>query len=377
LAPVCIPVFTIAAINALLITADGAPQQLLQAHHHFHLRNTWQYIPLAANAILLIVVHMYGMPLVQFALYSTLITAGMFIIDIMLIRHLRILNDFHFRFQLKNTSSSLFSYQSFIHAGISFLSVQADRLIIGSILDVRAVTTYTIITKPYFIIRGLIASGYPAFQPGLTGYYLKGDIQAFIDYSTRIIRGTFVTMVCMSAFITAFFYPLLDLWLGTHMYHEFVAWGMVSLGIACLTMIYTPYYRTMVYSDEVNSVLRFSYISVPLNVLISIYLTGQFGFYGVILGTLVQIIAEGIYITYSMRKKVGSRWINIPGIHLIITGVMVASAILISSLLRNAIIFETRTILLMLGYAAICLGITGYVVRSTKLFTPTQSNFPG
>lgn len=280
-------------------------------------------------------------------------------------------------FQLKQSPSSAFSNRSFIHAGISFLSVQADRLIIGSILDVSAVTTYTIITKPYFIIRGLIASGYPAFQPGLTGFYLKGDMQAFIAYSSRIIRGTFLTMVCMSAFITAFFYPLLDLWLGTHMYHDYVGWGMVSLGIACLTMIYTPYYRTMIYSDEVNSVLRFSYISVPLNVLISIYLTGQFGFYGVILGTLCQIVAEGIYITYTMRKKTGSGWINIPVRHLIITVIMVASALLISAGLRNAFVFETKTMLLMIGYAAVCLGITAYIVRSTKLFTPIQSNFPG
>lgn len=292
------PIFICAAVNTGLLTIQATYIQLLNAHHYFHTRNTWQYIPVTCNIFLLFLISAGKLTIIPYCIYLTGLSGLSLFIDLMLIHNSGILRGTPFRFSLKSNVSSRYTTTSFIHAAISFLSVQADRLIIGSVLNTQAVTTYTIITKPYFLLRGLVASAYPVFQPTLSAAYFSGDAEAYRDLSRRVIRSAFMVVFCTSILLCAFFYPLLEAWMQTTEYHADAVWGMISIAIACVTMLYTPHYRTLAHSNALHDIVWFSYLSVPVNVLISILLTHFLGFQGVIIGTAVQISAEGIYIHY-------------------------------------------------------------------------------
>lgn len=298
-----VPLFVLAGINASILTIDAFPQQLLQGYNLFNFRNRWQYIPLIGNAMLLIYAATFEMSIIQFALCNVALAGMILLIDLGLVMRRKLLKQTSLFFTLRKTSSTTFSNWSFAHAAISFLSIQADRLILGSVLNVSAVTTYSIITKPYFVLRGMVAAAHPAFQPGLSALYLSGEKDKYVAYSKQVISITFLGMLAVSCWIGAFINPLLEMWLNSSAYAHVSVWGILSLSIACITMLYTPHYRTLTHSAELKYLLRFSYIGVPLNVIISIVLSYSFGFQGVIIGTVVQVCMEGIYIYYLMRQR--------------------------------------------------------------------------
>lgn len=368
------PLFVLAGINASMLTISTAPQLLLQAKHYFHKRNTWQYIPLLGNLVLLLLTGPLHLNIITFAVWSCSLSLASLIIDVILVRHTKIIRHIPVRFTLKQTASSNFARTSFTHAAISFLSVQADRLIIGSVLNVSAVTTYIIITKPYFLLRGLISAGYPTFQPALSEAFLSGNMDRYREMSNRLIRVSFVAIVCMCGFITAFFYPLLETWIHTDIYHPFAIWGMFSLITICLTMLYTPHFRTIANSGQLQSIVRFSLISVPINVLVSIILSYTIGFQGVIIGTFVQICGEAVYIFYQLNKITQIRLFPISAKYLILAACICIGSYLLSQQTFNTHTFETKTLLYMTEFLVFISIICYSVFKKEKPFQLTMRN---
>ncbi len=350
-------IFICAAVNTILLTIQAMYIQLLNAHDQFHVRNAWQYIPITGNILLLIWISSGRLSILPYCLGLIGTTGISLLIDLLLTRHAGILSGISFRFTLKRNVSTGYTNASFIHAAISFLSIQADRLIIGSVLNVQAVTTYTIITKPYFLLRGLVASGYPIFQPSLSALYLRGDLEAYRNFSRRVIRSAFMVVFCISLFLCAFFYPLLEAWVQTSAYHPAAIWGMLSLAIACLAMLYTPHYRTLVHSHALQDIVRFSYISVPVNVALSVILTHYLGFQGVIIGTAVQIAAEGIYVQYLAKRHMQISRSPLSGTQWIMCILLTLAALAISRMMYSAELWHPATYM----YMALSLLAMGYI----------------
>lgn len=370
-------IFLLAGLNATLLTLNTAPQLLLQARHYFHLRNSWQYVALLCNLILLLCVAPTNMSLIAFSAWNCGISLIGLCIDSYLVYRTRVIKPIPIVFTLRRSVASSFARTSFLHAAISFLSVQADRLIIGSVLNVSAVTTYTIITKPYFLLRGLVTAGFPTFQPALSGTYLSGSAETYKDLSGRVIRTALVVVVSLCGFIVAFFYPLLETWLHTTKYHPYVIWGMLSLLIVCITMLYTPHFRTLANSARLKDILRLSVYMVPLNVVISILLSKTLGFQGVIIGTLVQIIVECIYIYILMRKEIiplSDR--SLLPIYVFASGLALFSYFL-SKGMYNAHTLSAGVILPMLAYIVALSAIVLYTVRKEQPFRASNKAVSG
>ncbi len=367
-----IALFTLAGINACILTISTAPQLLLQAKHYFHKRNSWQYIPLLGNFSLLMLTEPLKLSILTFAGFSCVLSIAGLCIDALLVRHTQVIRNIPIRFTLKPTVASHFARSSFAHAAISFLSVQADRLIIGSVLNVSAVTTYTIITKPYFLLRGFISAGYPTFQPALSEAYLSGNIDHYKQLSSRIIRVSFILVICMCGFLTAFFYPLLETWVHTSQYHPYAKWGMLSMITICITMLYTPHFRTISNSAQLNSIVRFSMISVPVNVLASIILSYYMGFQGVIIGTLIQICGEAIYIYYLLNHstKIKPQVISVK--YLLIALCICVGSYLLSLQLYEAHTFDKLTLIYMATFVIWILIICVPILKKEKLFQETK-----
>jgi O-antigen/teichoic acid export membrane protein len=186
---------------------------------------------------------------------------------------------------------------------VGFLAIQADRLIIASFFSVASVAIYAIITKPYFLLKGLLATSYPVIQPQLSKYNMQQNREDFNDFTSRLIRSSFVLFLSGISFISIFFEEALWIWLRSADYNNHTVWGVLMLLGLGITVLYSPFYRTLFYTDKVKNILNFSFISVSINLLISIILTSYIGFQGVIIGTTTQIILEFFYFNHLAKNE--------------------------------------------------------------------------
>lgn len=314
-APLGFTLFIFAAINASITTIDSIPQNLLNAYKHFHLRNKFQLIVIGFNlTTILLIQFTTSITLTRFAIATTILSLLSLCFDLYLVRKTQIIKDNPIKFlvgkPLVRSPYSNYSYQVFLLSLIGFLAVQADRFIIASVLDVTAVTIYTIITKPYFVLRGVIATTFPVIQPTLTKMNLASDKRNFAVFSGKIIRVGFIVMFGVTILVALFYDQVLQVWLGTDEYNMYIKWGLLSLVTLCISMLYHPYFRTLLLSNKIKAIIKFSLFSVMGNVVVSTLLAYYIGFQGVIIGTLLQIIAELIFSYVIFNKQLQPIGIN-------------------------------------------------------------------
>ena len=228
-------------------------------------------------------------------------------LDLLLVRRKKLLQGIPIKLKLNNTifrsTNIVYNYRLFLLSLVGFLAIQADRLIIASFFSVASVAIYAIITKPYFLLKGLLATSYPVIQPQLSKYNMQQNREDFNDFTSRLIRSSFVLFLSGISFISIFFEEALWIWLRSADYNNHTVWGVLMLLGLGITVLYSPFYRTLFYTDKVKNILNFSFISVSINLLISIILTSYIGFQGVIIGTTTQIILEFFYFNHLAKNE--------------------------------------------------------------------------
>lgn len=298
----------LAAANAFIITLAAVPQNLLTANKLFLLRNKFQLVVICLNLLVILGIQFTSwMSLNYFALFTTIITLISFIGDIYLVKKKQLLKNIKLTIlkgkAIFKTPFSGYSMQVFLLSLISFLAVQADRFVIASVLDVASVTIYTIITKPYFVLRGINAISFPVVQPILNKLNLEENKKGYIDFIIKITRVGFLFMLCITVITIIFYHEVLIIWLGTDEYNTYIKWGALSLISLCINMLYSAHFRTLIHTKYIKQIINFSFISVLGNIIISVCLSKYYGFQGVIIGTFVQIIAECIFSYYLLYKN--------------------------------------------------------------------------
>ena len=375
-------IFSLAAVNAVILTIGTIPINILNANKYFHQRNVLQCIPLGLN--LLLIVYLFidkTFPLINFSILIVMLTLLSFLLDLLLVKRKSLIKNIPIRLvtdkSLFTSHNSGYNYRVLLISLVSFLAVQADKIIIASFFSVASVTIYTIISKPYFLLKGILAITYPVIQPRLSNLHIQSNRNGFTEFSTKIIRSSFLVFLLGICFISIFFKQALWIWLGTAEYNTYVIWGIVSMSALCITVLYGPFYRTLLYTDSINNLLNFSYISVSVNLLISILLTFKIGFQGVIIGTIAQIILEYFYLNYLATKKM---YVDIKLIYTkklmlaVVTtlGISISVYLLTSNFSDSAIM----QIIFALSTVIIFILILYYFVRSERissLFTKSET----
>ena len=298
--------FFIGAINAFITTLDAVPQNIITANKLFHKRNLYQAILVLLNFGVIIAAQVYELSIQLFAVLTTAITALVFLTDTFIVFQYKLIKDIKIRLlsfkKLLHSPFSGYSLQVFLHSVVSFMAIQADRLIIGAVLDPSAVTIYTIITKPYIVLRGITAITFPVLQPSLTKLFIDDIKINYARFSAKIVRIGLFLMINITLLVALFYDDILLLWLGTAEYYQYLIWGVLSLVTLSITMLYQPYFRTLLHSNKIISLLKFSMFSVTGNVLISILLTHYLGFQGVLIGTFIQILSELVFSYFLIGK---------------------------------------------------------------------------
>lgn len=302
-----ITLFSLAAINAVLLTISTIPVNILNGNNCFHSRNRLQFIPVVATLLLVIYLLTHSnLSLVYFSAAMVCISLLSLILDLLLVKNKNLIKGIPIRLILNrslfHSKNIVYNYNVFILSFVSFLAVQADKLVIASFFSVASVTVYAIITKPYFLLKGFLAITYPVIQPQLSKYNLQATRDNFNLFSTKIIQGSFILFLLGISFLSIFFEEALWIWLRSTEYNIYISWGVLSMLALAITILYGPYYRTLIYTDGIKKILNFSYLSVAINLVISIILTSWIGFPGVIIGTFTQILLEFFYTNYLATK---------------------------------------------------------------------------
>lgn len=367
--------FSLAAINSFLITLDAVPQNILTANKHFLIRNKYQLAIIGLNLLIVLGIQFTNLITLNiFAALTTLTTLLTLLCDLYLVSIKKLLKGLSIKLlsgkSIFSTPYSGYSMQVFLLSLISFMAVQADRFIIASVLDVASVTIYTIITKPYFVLRGVTSISFPVIQPMLTRLNLEKDKTAYFNFTGKVIRTAFLFMLSITLLTAIFYNQVLTLWLGTDIYNIYIKWGILSLAGLCISMLYTPFYRTLLHSNYIRIIVKFSLISVLINVILSITLSKLLGFQGVIIGTLVQIICEFIfsYTLFYKKFEYPVKFTKINKGFLLLVVCLIAIAFGINYLVANYAHNLTLQAILFVGFLGLLSFISYKIIKTENIF---------
>lgn len=316
-------IFFLAALNSLITILDAAPQSLITANNLFHTRNKYIGISILLNLFIILgVQYTSAITIELYAFLVTITSIFVWFMDHNLVKRKNLLNGIKISYRkisyLKHSAYADYSLQVFAFSLISFMAIQADKLIIAIVLDTSAVTLYTIITKPYFVFKGILAATIPVVQPKLNEYYFNNLTNNFIKLSRKFTRVSFLILLSCTLLIGLYYKDLLSIWLKTNEYNNYASWGIISMATLCLTLFYAQFLRTLLHTNKIKYIIYFSLIGVSINVITSVVLSYYIGFQGVIIGTTVQILLELIYYKYLERKFIKTDKTNPSGYNYLI-----------------------------------------------------------
>lgn len=194
-----------------------------------------------------------------------------------------------------------YSKESFLLALISFFSQNADKLIIGLFLNVKMVTVYTIVTKPFNLFKSLLQKVFVILDP----HYVKLKLKSHHELSHFIVECTMLLIISVSILISALIILLPDLfylWLGTDEYSQYILYSWILLASLIIRSFYSLFNRALFVIGETKALIRVSIVTVGFNLTAGLICVYYFGFAGVIFGTCIQLILSTYMIlSYSLK----------------------------------------------------------------------------
>ena len=180
-------------------------------------------------------------------------------------------------------------------------ATQADTFIIAYYLPVSMVAVYAIVTKLFYILRGVYGTLLAVVQPMVFSATHQNDlvfIKKLALKGFKYILVLYVPLIILASIIST---PFITLWMGEE-YGKYGLWSSVFL----LQYLYAPsvgvFGTISVGMSKLKYIQIYGIFSALSNVILSILLVQHYGFYGVILGTVITTFF-GIFIIYPYYCK--------------------------------------------------------------------------
>lgn len=280
---------------------------LFFAHHRQTLIGTSTFVVSLTGTILTVVLLYYGVGLWSFVYSSYFQLIGTGIVQFLLLRryypHLRIL----FRHFNPKLLRELFNYGIFlfINGVAGLIIMQTDRLVIGQVISLAAVSVFSLTTRIPEVVMGLIAKVMDNATPALMEITTReSDEQARVQYKRILVL---VTALCMLSFwlVISLNGWFIALWVGP----SFFA-GKLVLVLAMGITVQQTLVRTgssFLYAKGITrSVSLMGLVEAPINITLSIFLGHRIGLPGVLIGTLVASLLTSVWYTpYLLNRHLG------------------------------------------------------------------------
>jgi len=359
-------VFIVSALNGVVLFLDYIPSNILSGFSYFHKRNKLQLLPLALNmGLLYLVAVLSKITLIQYCLLTTGINLIFLIGDIILLRSIPEMRNvkfaLHFKKDLLFNKYTKFSMVLFAISAVGFLGIQSDRIILASIINISAVTVYTIITRPYFLLKTIMGSSYSVIQPILIKTQLL-DEERFFGILERFTRISFIMIFSVVLIFSTFFETIMRLWLSTANYDQYTIWGIFALINICIPMLYGAISRTLLLTTGSGNLLKYNSIAITINFISSIFLVYYIGFQGVIIGSTIQFIFEFYvinlisikYLKFPLRRIFSKNFI-------LYSLLLLATAVIFRLIIEGMVPLMTGQFIALLSMTIIVFGILNYL----------------
>jgi len=164
---------------------------------------------------------------------------------------------------------------------------QADRLIIGAILSVSAITAYQIISRPFELLKTLSWTLRIAIMPNASARLNLRDNSSIRNYYFRITAYFNNVISCVAVVSFLFVEPFILIWVGDK-FIEYIFMIKFLMLFIVFSQMTAPLGQIMQGVGYVKTPGLISTLLSFVNLIISILLTKQFGIYGVFIGTIAM-----------------------------------------------------------------------------------------
>jgi len=282
------------------------------AHQRQVLSNSLGFALMISNTLLVLFFIYQGFQLWSFV-YAQL--AGFIINSLLNLyffrKHYKHLNVSYKKFDSK-LLKDMFSYGVFIFINSLAVQVvfQTDRVLVGSIISLTAVSIYSLTTKLPELATTVIWKITDNAFPGMVELSKSGNnTRAFNDVHDRIMQLTLSISMIVFWMVLLVSYPFTRLWVG----EQFFAGTSFIILVSGLYLIYhTILHVTAVCLNGAGFVKGFSLMSLveaSLNILLSILLCRAYGLKGAVLGTLLAgALTNGWFVPFIAFKYVKFNW---------------------------------------------------------------------
>ena len=292
------------AIYAFLLLISQLSQSMLKGAGIFYLRNKFVLAELALRGLTIFAVWWWNLS-IYFLLGAELVivtTAMLFDIVVLVQRVPQILRtDLLFaRRQQPILQGEVFQYakETFFLSVIGFFSQNSDRLIIGFFLDVRFITVYTVITKPYAILKSLLGKFYVIFSPYYIRIMKQGGKDALREFLVKFSAvSNLIIGLCIGAGVILL-PTLVRWWLSTDAYDPYIIYGQLLLLVYMIRTLAAMFTGALYMTGETKRLIVVEVVSVILNLTVSLLLVNLIGVGGVLIGTFVQLLFSVPYILH-------------------------------------------------------------------------------
>ncbi len=224
-----------------------------------------------------------------------------------------------------------FSLGMFYISLLGLLTVKIDKLIIAKMLDMQAVTVYTVISKLFLLIQQVTRMLMVALIPAVYNMSASNNL---IHVDRLVYKAVKYRMLvtCSTAYICILVSSVfIRLWVGDE-YVEYAFWSQ----ILCVVPLFVglgvgnAVARGMGHIKEANAIYT---VQIILNFIISIILVPYFGVGGPVLGTVISVILIGDFSMFPFFcRLIGIQWkktfvmallINITGLFVFFSGIII------------------------------------------------------
>lgn len=284
------------------------PNSMLRGASIFYKRNRLVVLELFFRGVITACVYFFRIPIYSVLVGEILLLLIAMLFDLFILRQNA---NQVLRFDLLKRDNSvvfyegepwLYAKQTFWLALVSFFSQSVDRLIIGLFLDVKLVAVYSIVTKPFNVIKSLLQKVFVIFDPQYIKVLKEQGKQDLLNF---LIKSTMTIVIVVIFLVAALIVVLPDLykiWLRTDKYLEYIIYSNMLLAVLCIRSFSSLFYRALYIIGLTKELIKLNIILVSINLIVGLVVTCFYGFIGVILGTCLQLFLA-VFFILNLGKK--------------------------------------------------------------------------
>lgn len=348
-------------------------QNFLNADQKIYICSVLQIITIILNTVLCIFLMRLGCSIHFIKLISTFI----FIIR-PIFQNIYVKNNYNLNLKIKYTEEPIKQkWNGFAQHIAAVITSEMDVILLTFFIGYKSVSIYSVY---FLVVNGVTliimtaVSGLESYWGNLLAMNKKKDLYKSFKKVEFFIHATVVFLYTSTAVLIAPFISVYILGTSDEELYYLPLFGMVLTFAYAAQCLRIPYFRIIKAAGHYKETQNGAFVSMLLNIIISIFLLKDFGLIGVALGTLVAMIYHTIYFANYLRNnilnnslKIFLKYIFLDLIVVILVFYFTKNLLMTSKTYLSWIIYAIKVSLVSLSFTSGCFCIF-YYFNQRKIF---------